>query len=1126
MSAQEQILNKLIRFQRKKLNYLVLSGFINFIIYSLIIWLSTFVADSVFYFTTAVRWFTLIFNGSLTFYFLYYLVISPLTQYLTLSPQNDLTNIAREIGGLFPTISDKLTNIYQLITADPSGSSLEIRDHAIKRFADRIKELGFIEKIEFKNYLLPVIIILPVLIGSFILLYSGGEKISLSMQRILNPAGNFAIIPEYEFIVQPGDTEIISGTSVEITASFTGPKIEKCILTYYYDDKIHHTIPMRTEGNHFSLKLDRIKRNIQYYVKVIPTMPSEWQEKLISKIYTIKTLIPPYVSELQVKVMPPAYTNLPEKLLDLNVGDIIAYPGSRVNISGRSNKILKHSEIVFLDDKRENCRIRENKFNYSFIVKENHSYHFRLIDRDDIGNLNPIQYHITQLVDQYPIVEITEPGGDVEIPTDGSLNLQIEGRDDFGFGRLYLHYQIIGKIKELTDSTWHQFTIPLNSFNNTYIKQNFYWNFENFPVSFDDAIKYYASIRDNDNVNGPKKGQSGTYYIYFPSLDQLFSEFDLTQNEQLEATEDLAEESEDIKKELEDISREMKREKEIDWERKRSIESVLEKQEQMEEKLQKIDRELEQAIDKMEKNQLFSPEILEKYHQLQSLFQEISTPELLQAMQNLRSSLEKMNQRQTQQSVEKVKINQEQFKENLERTLALFEKVKLQQELDRLVKMSETLSYEQQKISNELEKEEFLNSKEKQSLSHKQRMQKNLMTQLNESISNIMKNSLMREYPQTNDHLGDASAHGVKVEDQINKTFEDLVAGEMVEASSGSGKLEQEMNELHADLVRAQQSMLNQDRQKIMSKMKKVTDNLLKLSAEEEKIVDDTKKLSNYSDRFPEIASSQQQIIENLSHVTKDIIDLSHETFFLQPQMSKALGSAFGNMKKSITELENRSHHSAAKFQSQAMAGINKSIMQMQQSMKNMSSAKSALGFEEYLQELQKLCKCQGKINQQSLELFNRNRGTLSLQQQQALQRMAAEQKAIQESLENLSQKTENRSDLLGRMGQISKDMEEVAEEMQSLNLDRKTIERQQKILSRMLDAQKSVREREYSKKRIAIVGKQYVRRSPGKPTDMENEKLKKLKLDLIRALQEGYNPDYENLIEAYFQNLNENIIR
>jgi len=95
---------------------------------------------------------------------------------------------------------------------------------------------------------------------------------------------------------------------------------------------------------------------------------------------------------------------------------------------------------------------------------------------------------------------------------------------------------------------------------------------------------------------------------------------------------------------------------------------------------------------------------------------------------------------------------------------------------------------------------------------------------------------------------------------------------------------------------------------------------------------------------------------------------------------------------------------------------------------------------------------------------------------------------------------------------------------MKSLNYDRKTIERQQNILSRMLDAQKSVREREYSRKRKAEVGKEYARQSPSELAETVDEKKAKLRKELKQALEEGYSIDYEKLIEEYFRNLNESV--
>jgi hypothetical protein len=124
--------------------------------------------------------------------------------------------------------------------------------------------------------------------------------------------------------------------------------------------------------------------------------------------------------------------------------------------------------------------------------------------------------------------------------------------------------------------------------------------------------------------------------------------------------------------------------------------------------------------------------------------------------------------------------------------------------------------------------------------------------------------------------------------------------------------------------------------------------------------------------------------------------------------------------------------------------------------------------------------------------------------------------------MQKMNDQMGNRDDGLGRLGEMGGQMEEVVEDLLNMNVDRKTIDRQRQILSRMLDAQKSVREREYSKKRKAEQAKQYIARDPGALENPEDEQLKAIQDALKQALREGYGPDYQKLIEAYFKMLSE----
>ena len=111
------------------------------------------------------------------------------------------------------------------------------------------------------------------------------------------------------------------------------------------------------------------------------------------------------------------------------------------------------------------------------------------------------------------------------------------------------------------------------------------------------------------------------------------------------------------------------------------------------------------------------------------------------------------------------------------------------------------------------------------------------------------------------------------------------------------------------------------------------------------------------------------------------------------------------------------------------------------------------------------------------------------------------------------------RRDVLGRLNELGGDMDAVIEELKAQNIDRSVIERQEKILSRLLDAQKSIREKEYSRKRKAEYEKQQVK----SPPELQKDLIQKedwLRKELLEALEEGYSQEYKELIRKYFESL------
>src|SRR5260221_10348340 len=98
--------------------------------------------------------------------------------------------------------------------------------------------------------------------------------------------------------------------------------------------------------------------------------------------------------------------------------------------------------------------------------------------------------------------------------------------------------------------------------------------------------------------------------------------------------------------------------------------------------------------------------------------------------------------------------------------------------------------------------------------------------------------------------------------------------------------------------------------------------------------------------------------------------------------------------------------------------------------------------------------------------------------------------------------------------------MQEVQTDRGQGNVNPNTTKKQDHILSRLLDSQRSMRERDYEKRRKAEVGKDIRRASPADIDVSTQEGRNKLREELLKVLEGKYSKDYEELIRKYFDQL------
>jgi len=304
----------------------------------------------------------------------------------------------------------------------------------------------------------------------------------------------------------------------------------------------------------------------------------------------------------------------------------------------------------------------------------------------------------------------------------------------------------------------------------------------------------------------------------------------------------------------------------------------------------------------------------------------------------------------------------------------------------------------------------------------------------------------------------------------------------------------------------------------IVNEMRRALRNINDLSKRQERLRDETRSLEPNSQLFRDNARKQSEVRSDLSSVVDDLVSLSQKTFAITPEMGRAIGRSFQQMEEALDRLNARSGNQASRQQEGAMASLNDASLLLQQSLQAMMEGGGQGGMQGFMQQLQNMAGQQQQINLETGELGD---GQMTMEQQAQMARLAGEQEAVRRSLEELQHEMEGRGArerILGDLDRIEEDMREVVSGLSADELQPETIRRQERILSRLLDAQRSIRERDYEERREGEIADQILRDSPPEIDLTTQEGRDRLREDMLRAVREGYSRDYEQLIRRYFE--------
>ncbi|MEM9895568.1 MAG: DUF4175 family protein [Bacteroidota bacterium] len=815
--------------------------------------------------------------------------------------------------------------------------------------------------------------------------------------------------------------------------------------------------------------------------------------------------------------MPECHTKYPDYIEDKdnsirNTGTLTVPEGSLVDWRIKAFETDEVS-ILFPDDTISFNKLPESTFSHSSQIKKSTSYELRLQNSYAI-NKAKLQFDITVIKDQYPAIVC-----ETFIDSISYSNISLAGtiKDDYGFSRLEIKYRINDE-KQVK-------AIPLEI--DLKIRSQSYfldWNITSLQLQPEDQLTYYVAVKDNDGINGAKEARSANFSLKKPSKGTLDAILSKKASSVQEMMSESAELNKNLSEQIEELKSKLKSERKFDWQERQMLKDLLKNKESVQQKisnLQKENNELNQSDENLRQNEQLSM----KSERIQELLEQLSDPEINKFYEELEKLLEdeKADADKAQKALDQLQKSEKNVKKDLERALELFKRLKMETALARnleklsdLSKRQEDLSKDNIRLKDAVRKQDQIKSeyddfqqemdeirKMNQELKKPQALQDNLLEE--RRIAKELQDILKKQEDQKSESGANQKNQSKAVQEMQKKTAKQMK------------KLSEQLNAM-------QGGMQMQAMQENLDQLRNILDDLIKLSFNQEEIMTTLREVQQSDPRFLTLSQRQLKLKDDGQVIQDSLLSLASRVAELSAFINREIGNINENIGESLEFLKDRNRNRAVTSQQFTMTAINNLALLLDDTMQNMqmqmSQSQSGQGDQKKPnQGLPDLQKAQEQLGQ---DMQNLKKGQKSGQQlSEELARLAAQQEMIRQQLQQIRENLDGQPGNSNGSGELKKAIEMMEQneiDLVNKRITQQLINRQEPILSKMLEADKAQREQDTEEERESKSGSMISREIP--PKFEEYLKLRKQEVELLRTIPLELTPFYKKEVNEYYRRL------
>lgn len=1037
-------------------------------------------------------------------------VIIPILKLYKAGPRISHAMAAQIIGKHFSEVKDTLLNTLQLnslIDSDEKNKDLIIA--SINQKAESLKPIPFVSAIDLKKNSKYLYFAAPPLFILIAFLFIAPTKITEPSTRLLHYSTPFEKPLPFSINITNKNLQAVQLEDFTINIRLSGEELPNQVsilldgIEYRMEasDKLNYSYTFRKlqTTQHFSFIAAGFQTN-DYELKVLPR---------------------PIILNFDLELIYPPYTGKKSELLT-NTGDVIIPQGTSIlwKYYTRDTRSLDFRFGNTLETLKSSA---SNTITVSRRLMQPVSYSVT-IENEYMKGADSMSFFINVLPDLYPVINVEEFHDSIY---DNRLYFRGLLKDDYGFRNL--EFRLARKNANGEPSAEVSMPIDIQKAN---LQQQFYYYFDISSAGLKpgEEVEYYFQVWDNDGVNGSKSSRSQRMSFKIPTLEEIETMVSKNQENVKNELEKGIQEAKKIQKDIDQLTKDLFDKKNLNYQEKKKIQDLLDRQKNLQNQVNELKEQNKESNLKESQYKELNQEIVEKQQQLEKLFNEIMTDEMRKLFDELQKMMENLDKDKLNEVMEKMKFNAEDMEKSLDRNLELFKQLEFDKKLTETIEKLKQLSDEQEKLS---EKSAGADKKDLDNLTEKQESINKEFEQIKKDLKDLKEKNEKLEDPN---NYKNPEQQQEEIQKELNDSEKNLKESKSKKASDSQKKASEKMGELSEMLFQMQQEMEEESMGEDIESLRAILENLVRISFDQEELINKLGQLQRNDPQFNKVVELQKGIQDNLQMVEDSLYALSKRQPMIESIVNREISTINDNVGQSLDALNSRAISSAMGKQQYVMTSVNnlalllaESMKEMKQNMSMKSSSKSGKSCPNPgsgKPSMKSMRQMQEKLNQQ-MEAMKKSlkegkgekgksgQGSMSEQ----LARMAAQQESLRKQMQEYRDQLQKEGILSEKgLNKMLQDMEQTETDLVNKILNQETMQRQQEILTRLLESEKAELKRDQEERRESNQGRDLPKPDPAKY--FENPALPVRETELLRTIPPTLRDYYRNKVNEYFLNI------